>query len=195
MNTDEIIRWSIEFTTQYAWQIAVLATVVVLVLILLRGRIKQAWLDRKQRRVLNRLGIKQLAHFKCADGLGGYFDIDRLVLRQDGISLIIVMRYPGSIFCADNIDEWTQMLEGKSYRFENPLVALDYQIKAFSDHVPGVAVDGYLFFDHRASFPKGHPARVITLDAIPDALQKIKKQKAEASVAAAWDRVKVPAKH
>ena len=81
-----------------------------------------------------------MSNFKFPDGLGNYFTVDRLILRQDGISLLVFKQYPGSIFCADGIDEWTQMLAGKSYRFQNPLIDLDFQIKAISSFVPDVPV-------------------------------------------------------
>ena len=100
------------------------------------------------------------------------------------------MRYPGIIFCADNIDEWSQVLEGKSYKFKNPLVDLDYQVNAVSACIPGVPVDGYLFFDHQALFPKGYPERVIQLNTIPQSLKRNKHASVEAAVEFAWETIK-----
>ena len=170
--------------------ISLVLVALVLLAILNRGPITAAWLNLKTRYRLNRLGLRQIADFKFPDGLGDYFTVDRVIMRKDGISLVVFKRFPGSIFCADDIEEWTQMLAGKSYRFKNPLIDLDYQIKAISAVVPNVPVDGYLFFDHQALFPKGHPERVIRLDEIPESLEQGKKSDANAGVAAAWEKLK-----
>ena len=144
----------------------------------------------KTRMCLNRLGLRQISNFQFPDGLGHCFTVDRLLMRPDGISLLIYKQFPGSIFCADHIPEWTQMLGGKSYPFKNPLVDLDHQIKAISASIPDVPVNGYIFFDHQARFPKGHPDRVIRLGSIPSSLYRDNKNKAQASVVAAWEHLK-----
>ena len=168
---------------------AITVLLLAVVLYLLRHKIRHAWLNLQTRKRLNELGVRVISDIRFPDGLGSYFTIDRLVLRQDGISLLVLRQYPGSIFCADDIAEWTQMLGGKSYRFKNPLIDLDYQVKAVASCVPGVPVDGYIFFDHQARFPKGRPARVIDIDSIPDALQRVKKAGAKPSVMSAWEKL------
>ena len=85
--------------------------------------------------------------------------------------------------------EWTQLLAGKSYRFKNPLIDLDYQVKAVSAGIPGVAVNGFLFFDHHAEFPKGHPQRVIRLESIPDNLKRKQQEKVQPAVESAWKQL------
>jgi hypothetical protein len=166
---------------------AILAVAAIaLIAYLSRTKIKSFWLNYKTRRCLNQLGIDQRSNIKWPDGIGHYFAIDRLILRKEGITVLNYNQYPGKIFCADAIDEWTQMVGQKSYRFKNPLRELDLQIKAISVCVPGVPVDGFVFFDHLAEFPKGHPDRVIHLKKIPEALISNKKDEADATVKAAW---------
>lgn len=167
----------------------------LLLLVLIFGVFKRrslvhSWLNLKTRRRLKRLGYAQIAKLQCPDGLGYNFVIDRLILRHDGITLLMFKKYPGKIFCADDIDDWTQMLGRKSYRFKNPFYDLECQIKAVSDCVPEVPVNGYLFFDHQATFPKGHPERVIHLNNIPQALERNKQHKVNAQVRSAWERLK-----
>ena len=105
---------------QYALLAALVLVVLALLLFMNRRGIKRLWLNIKTRYCLNRLGLKQIANFRFPDGLGDYYTVDRLVLRKDGISLLVFKQYPGSIFCADDIDEWTQLLVVKSYRFRSP---------------------------------------------------------------------------
>jgi hypothetical protein len=175
---------------QYALPAAVVLALFVIVFFLFRREIRTTWLDIKTRMRLNRLGLQQICNYEFPDGLGHHFTVDRLLMRPDGISLLVYKQFPGSIFCADHITEWIQMLGGKSYRFKNPLVDLDQQIKAISACIPDVPVNGYVFFDHHARFPKGHPDRVIRLDNIPQSLKRDKKNKAQASVVAAWEHLK-----
>lgn len=189
MNIKDIFQLDNEVISQYGLYTSVALLVVAVILILNRRKINHIWLNVKTRYKLKRLGYKQISNFQCPDGLGHYFTIDRLILRHDGITLVVSKQYPGKIFCADNIDDWTQMLGLKSYRFKNPLDDLDYQIKAISARIPGVPVNGFLFFDHQATFPKGHPERVIYLDKIPDELKRSNNVKVETSVMSAWKQL------
>ena len=109
---------------------------------------------------------------------------------NDRISLQLFKQFPGSIFCSEHIDEWTQMLGGKSYHFKNPLFDLDFQINALSACIPGVPVNGFLFFDHTAEFPKGRPDRVIQLEDVPQSVLCDDVDQAEASVMKAWEHLK-----
>ena len=186
MTTSDLDQYGIPLLDQYVLLIALLMVTLAIVIYLGRNYFKHAWQNVKTRYRLNRLGLKQIADFQCPDGLGNYFTVNRLVMRHDGISLLVFKPFPGSIFCAEDIDEWTQMLAGKSYRFKNPLIDLDYQVKAVSACVPGVPVNGFLLFDAQAEFPKGHPDRVIRTDSIPEALKQNKQVKVQPSVDAAW---------
>ncbi len=188
MTASELYQSVTHYFDQYLSFIVLIVTVVLAIILFLgRNKIRYVWLNIKTRYHLNRLGIKQITNFRCPDGLGGYFIIDRLLMLPDGIGLVMFKQYPGSIFCADNIEEWSQILDGKSYHFKNPLVDLDYQVNAVSACIPGVPVNGFIFFDHQADFPKGHPERVIQLDTIPQSLLWEKNTEAQKSVVSAWD--------
>lgn len=174
---------------QYSIFIAAFIFALIAIVYLNRKRIKRAWMNFKTRRQLNRLGIKQLTDVQLPDGLGHFFTIDRLIMRNNGISLIMHNRFPGKIFCADNIDEWTQMLGQKSYTFKNPLSELDYQINTLSTSIPNIPVNGFIFFDHLSEFPKGHPERVIHYKEIPEELKRNKEDKVQENIAAAWQKL------
>ncbi len=189
MINNDIFHVVNDITGQYTYAIASVLILLVIIVFLNRRKIWHIWLNFKTRYCLNRLGFKQKTNFQWPDGLGHHFTVDRLILRHDGISLIVYKKYPGKIFCADNIDDWTQMLGKQSYRFKNPLGDLDCQINAISACIPDVPVDGFLFFDHLAEFPKGHPERVIYLNKIPDELRTDKKQGVEPSVMSAWKQL------
>ena len=189
MINNDIFHLVNDIAGQNAPAIASVSILLVIIIFLNRGKIRHIWLNFKTRYCLNRLGFKQKTNFQWPDGLGHYFTIDRLILRHDGISLLVHKRYPGKIFCADKMDDWTQMLGKKSYRFKNPLNDLDCLINTVSACIPGVPVDGFLFFDHMAEFPKGHPERVIYLNKIPEELLVDKKLEVQASVMSAWQQL------
>lgn len=189
MITDDIYQLGSSLKDHYGLLILLAVVVLLLVILLARVSIRHAWLNLKTHYRLNRLGLRQIRNFQCPDGLGDFFTIDRLVMSHDGISLLLFKQFPGSIFCADDIQQWTQLLAGKSYRFKNPLIDLDYQVKAVSAGIPGVTVSGFLFFDHHAEFPKGHPRRVIRLESIPDSLKRNRQQKVQPAVEAAWKQL------
>ncbi len=194
MDMSDISQDVIQITGHYALPITLVLLAFAIIIYLNRRKIKHSWLNFKTRSCLNRLGFKQISNLKCPDGLGHHFIIDRLILRHDGITLLIYKRYPGKIFCADQIDDWTQMLGNKSYRFKNPLSDLDYQVKAVSACVPKVPVNGFLFFDHLTEFPKGHPDRIIHLKKIPEELKRDKHHEVQTPVMAAWKNLLLMAK-
>ena len=130
-----------QITGGYALPIALALLAFAIIIFLNLRKIKHNLLNLKTRRYLDHLGIKQISNLRCPNGLGQSFTIDRLILRHDGITLLIYKRYPGKIFCADQINEWTQMLGKKSYRFKNPLYDLDCQIKAVSVCIPKVRTE------------------------------------------------------
>ena len=168
MTSSDIYQFGYSILDRYVLLIVLFLVVFAIVLYLGRSNFKHAWLNIKTRYRLNRLGLKQISNIQCPDGLGHYFTIDRLVMRHDGISLLLFKQYPGTIFCADDID---------------------YQVKAVAACVPDVPVNGFLLFDRHAEFPKGHPDRVIRLDKIPEALKRNKQHKAQAAVMSAWEKL------
>ena len=184
---NEIFLDVFQIIESYALPITLVVLASALIIYLNRGKIKHSWLHLKTRYRLNHLGVKQISNLQCPDGLGHYFTIDRLILRHDCITLLLHKRFPGKIFCADTIDDWTQMLGKKSYRFKNPLHDLDHQVKAVSDCVPDVLVNGFLFFDHLTEFPKGHPDRIIHLSKIPEELERARHDEVDRSVMSAWE--------
>lgn len=189
MTMDEISLDLIKMAERHAIPVTLVLLASLIIFYLNRERIKRSWLNIKTDFRLRRLGFKQVANFRCPDGMDHHFVIDRLILRRDGITLLMYKKFPGMIYCAEEIDDWTQMLGQQSYRFKNPLYELDQQVKAVSACVPGVPVNGLLFFDHQAEFPKGHPDSVIYLKNIPEGLKPAKGEEVDGPVISAWENL------
>lgn len=152
-----------------------------------RTSLSRAWQSWRTGRLLNNLGLKQICNLPCPDGLDGEFMLDRLVMLPDEIVLIVFKRYPGNIYCAEKISQWTQVLAQKSYKFENPLFELENQRTALAGLIPGIPVRGYLFFDHSAFFPKGCPDAVMFPGNIPDKFSQRDGLEVENRITAAWE--------
>lgn len=159
------------------------------------------WINRKRlgllfrewriQRSLNQIGAAQIRNLVCADGLDGYYKLDRLALTNDAILLISYKAFGGNIYCAENISEWTQVVGQKSFKFENPLFELENQLTALRLIMGNVPLRGYLFFNHSAEFPKGQPESVLHPDNIPVPILRSNCTQPRADVQAAWEQLKL----
>jgi len=142
---------------------AVLATVIVVavLLFLFRARLKNWRQERLIRKVIRRLGMRSMKNIHLPDGTGGEVTIDHLLLGRDAIIVIGVMRFEGLIFGSTHTDQWTQVINRRSYKFDNPDHKLQDQINAVRLIAPGVEVSGWHLFGHGAKFPKDKPDNVL----------------------------------
>jgi len=79
----------------------------------------------------------------------------------------------------------------KSFKFENPLFELDNQLTALKLLSGGMPIHGFLFFNHSAEFPKGHPEMVLHPDNIPDRFLNAHCDPVNPQIQAAWELLKV----
>ncbi len=172
--------------SKFALPVAISVLAIIFILLINWRKLRVQWLEWRTRRCLNQIGIKQMKNIVCADGLDGNFKIDRLVMLHDSILLIAFKPYSGYIYCADSIPEWTQVIDQKSYKFTNPLFELENQVTAIQSVVPDVLVQGVLFFDHSAEFPKGHPDKVLNPDNIPENFMRLKTPEPQAETLQSW---------
>ncbi|MCP4187769.1 MAG: NERD domain-containing protein [Gammaproteobacteria bacterium] len=173
--------------TNQNWIIFSALFISVLIFLLNWKAVRVLWLQWGTRRCLNQIGIKQRRNVICADGLDGEFILDRLVMLPNAILLINFKRYPGNIYCADRISEWTQVVEQKSFKFANPLFDLENHLTAIRHQIPNIPIYGYLFFDHTAQFPKGHPEAVLRPDNIPSEFLSMNCSEPDQAILSAWE--------
>lgn len=169
---------------------AIVAIALLLILFINRRRLVTRWRDWRIERCLNRIGSEQIRNLVCADGLDGHYQIDRLALTRDAIVLISYKPFDGNIYCAERISEWTQVIEQKSFKFENPLFELDNQLTALKLLVDKTPLRGYLFFNQSAQFPKGHPDAILQPDSIPEQLLAENCEPINAEILNAWKLLK-----
>ena len=168
---------------------------IVLVIIVNRKRLRAKFREWRIQRRLNRIGCDQIRNLLCSDGIDGYFYIDRLALTRDSILLISYKLYEGNIYCAEHIAEWTQLVGQKSFKFTNPLFELENQLTSLRLLIGNVPLEGYLFFNDGAEFPKGQPGRVLQQDNIPDRFYATDYETVNSEIKAAWELLKTHHKH
>lgn len=170
--------------------IAIVGIALALILYLNRRRLAGALREWRLQRCLKQIGCEQIRNLVCADGLDGYYHIDRLALTRDAILLIAYKPYGGNIYCAERISEWTQVIGQKSFKFENPLFELENQLTALRLLIDNLPLHGYLFFNYDALFPKGHPDSVLNPESIPDRFLGPNCEPVNADIRAAWELLK-----
>lgn len=170
--------------------ILILLMAITLILYLNRSKLQIRLREWRVQRCLNEIGDEQIRNLVCPDGLDDYFEIDRLALTRDSIILINYKRYAGRIYCAEHIAVWTQVVGQKSFKFENPLFELENQLTSLRLLCGNVPITGYLFFNHSATFPKGHPQTILLPDNIPEQLLSINCTPVKPEIMAAWEKLK-----
>jgi len=107
------------------------------------------------------------------DGIGGLLEVEHVVLLDQGLLLIETYSISGNLFGAEQIDEWTQIIDGRSYKFANPLRRLRTARQALKLLAPNVPIFCKVVFNADSHFPKGKPDEVSTLATITDDMKII----------------------
>lgn len=104
------------------------------------------------------------------DGLGGLIEIEQMFLVRQG--LVVLQSYPisGQLFGAENIEQWTQLVGGRSYKFSNPLNHLRNIQQSLKLIAPKLPVFTYAIFTADSHFPKGKPANVTIMSRLQEDL-------------------------
>lgn len=140
--------------------ILVAMALVIFLLLSVMPTLREYLNERRINRAIQQLGSQYLKQVILPDSLGGSIFLDYIVLAQDSIILVILKNFRGTIFCADNIDQWTQLIGNRSYKFPNTLQQLDSDILSVNTLVEDVNVTGLVVFSSDCNFPKGKPEQV-----------------------------------
>jgi hypothetical protein len=175
---------------------AVLATVIVLpvLLFLFRTQLKNWRKEHNIRKVIRRLGVRSMKNIHLPDGTGGEVTIAHLSLGRDTILVIGVMRFEGLIFGSPHTDQWTQVLNRRSYKFVNPDHYLQRQINAVRLIAPDARVSGWHLFGHGSKFPKDKPDNVLQPDDIRSLPKRPRRVDIPKQLRAAWEQLVVAVK-
>lgn len=128
--------------------------------------------------------------FIIPDGIGGILEIEHLILLDQGFLLIQIYPMAGNIFGAENIEQWSQIIAGKSFKFYNPLRHMRTLQQALQALAPEIPIFSRIIFTDGATFPKGKPEEVSVLESLSLDLEKLKESPVIVEQSTrSWDRV------
>ena len=119
---------------------------------------------RDLRGVLNQIAFERAEAVVIPNGDEGEIQIDQLLLTAEGLLIIDVKDVQGNVFGSDKMQEWTVIGDEGRFTFSNPQPALYDRIAAVRSIVREVPVAGRVLFLEGASFTKGTPSMVCTLE-------------------------------
>ena len=122
-------------------------------------------------KAIKKLGTETVSDVVFADEIEGPIHIEHLCLTPTGIAVVDIKDYRGYLFGGANTDQWTQVIDNRSYRFENPLYHNKDRVRAIEalvdDEVP---IFGCVVFTNAGSFPKDKPEGVVMQDNLQEGL-------------------------
>jgi hypothetical protein len=125
--------------------------------------------------------------------MGGQIQLEHLLLTANGLVIIDVKEFEGTIFAGDRMQEWTVIGQQGRFTFPNPLGTLYDRIAAVRQLVRDVPVTGHVLFAHSAAFSKGRPKDVLLPTELVELYPKPERADLEQlleSLAPHWQRVK-----
>ncbi len=134
--------------------------------------------------------VEEIKDVIIPDGIGGLLEIEHLVLTEQGLLLIETYPMSGNLFGADTIDLWTQIIDGRSYKFANPLRHIRTSRQAVKVLVPKIPIFCRVIFNDHSVFPKGKPDEVSVLTTLSDDMMHINSSPSIAIESKqAWDKI------
>jgi hypothetical protein len=139
----------------------------------------KSWNQRQISQVLQSIGVKFLQDIMLPDGIEGYTYIDYLLLTPKGMVVLDINLSEGHLFGGESVDEWTQVVNKKTYKFNNPLYdnqtkcqAVRWNIKNNTDTNDDLETHGWIAFSSAGNFPKGIPESISMIKDLDGDLEK-----------------------
>ena len=156
------------------------ATAIFLVVLIIIISVRM----RKKHSVKNRLhkafkpySRAELQNIIVPDGVGGLIDIEHLILLEQGLLIVELFPVSGNLFGADKIEQWTQMVNGRSFKFPNPLYRMQLLKQAVQVIAPSTPIFYRIVFtEPDSSFPKGQPEAVSILASLEEDLKRLEQE-------------------
>jgi hypothetical protein len=183
-----------DFLAQYdpTWLagMGIVAALVVGLLIVAIFKLRNPTAERLIEKAIKELSDDYVKDMVLSDGMYGYHFIDYVVLFPGKIVIIDVEHYEGYIFGGEKIEEWAQVVNNRSFNFDNPVIKAHHCVQALKAIAADVEIVGKVVFASECSFPKGVPPGVIELPIFKTQLAEIKAQgPADPTLRQAWERI------
>jgi hypothetical protein len=148
-------------------------------------QIRKSKYQRHAHKVVDSLGVKYLRDVTLPDGIDGLVFMDYLLLVPGGFVVVDTQHSAGHLFGGETVDQWSQVINNKTYKFANPLYAnqsacqalqWNLQHNADAENLPTDfpwQIQGWVTFSSAGNFPKGIPAQVSMIDELKDKLSPL----------------------
>lgn len=158
------------FITQNPW-LAGLAFTALLALILalwhFHRRRQATRHDRHIAKIIDSLDVPSLHKVVLPDGIDGLAFIDYLLLTPKGIVVLSIEHREGLLFGGNAVDQWTQVIHGRTLKFANPLYTHPHLRQAVEWNTDDITTHGWVVFSTAGQFPKGIPDGCCMIDDLP----------------------------
>jgi len=172
------------------YKLILLALIVIICVVFIYLRYRKKRFARKIKRQVKRISYDHIENVILDGGPDDYAQFDYLLLTDKGIVILDIKDYAGHIFGADKINEWTQIINRRSYKFANPFFELSHKIELVKGINKDINVSGLILFTDEADFPKGCPDSVIALKTLKDNYVKLITKETPELMQRNWDRIK-----
>lgn len=168
---------------------ALISLLLLWLLIRRRRRLRSA--SYRLDKALSVVREEELHQIIIPDGIGGLQEIERLIRTPRGLLIVETYSMAGNMFGADQIDLWSQIVDGRSYKFANPLRHIRNARLALKLLAPEANIFCRVVFTADTFFPKGKPDEVSTLETLKDELAELNNANPKGAVTdEAWSRIK-----
>lgn len=145
---------------------------------------------RRLNKILKPYKNKEIKKVVIPDGVGGLVEVEHLLLLEQGLLLVKIFESDGHIFGGDSIEQWTEIMNGRSYKFANPLHHMQTVQQALAPLMPDTPIYYRVVFIGQSTFPKGQPSQVSILDTLEKDLSfLVSKPKLGQKLIDRWDRL------
>ncbi len=178
-----------------AYLLPLLIIALLLIWCVIRRRKGQ---DRSLSGILDRIAFDRIEKLVVPNVDEGEIQIDFLILTAQGLLIIDVKDVKGAVFGSDKMQEWTVISDDHRFTFNNPQPALHDRIAAVRQIVRQVPVEGRIVFLDGATFAKGIPGLVTSLDELATEFSEIDNAAAKVKIEAFkphWELIKRKAEH
>lgn len=157
-----------------------------------------------RKKIIESLGVKYLHNAVFPDGIDGLVFIDYLILAPSGFIVLDVNHIEGLLFGGETVDQWSQVVNNKTYKFNNPLYANQQKCQAIIWNIEQHAgnenkpdwqnhqhIHGWVTFTNAGNFPKGIPSQVSMIDELKQNLGELitSNQTVSSELNEMWDQL------
>jgi hypothetical protein len=166
-----------------------LIVLVVLIFYLLRY-LKKTSDQRRIKKILAKNSKEYLKDVVLSDGINGYLFIEYLILLRGKIVAMDTRYFAGHIFGGEHIDQWTQVVDGKTSKFPNPLQCPSLFVQHVKHLINDSKIEACVLFGSKSTFPKGIPPGVFRLENLENNIETLNRDtEMRETIKKAWSQL------